>query len=607
MTGSLGRVRKAGRLDFSDAARKEGAALYRDKVDLLIRNSRVYNSYFKKFVDADVWILNGRIFYVDERKTGSCDASEVLDASGLYMVPGLVDIHMHIESSMMTPAAFCGRLVGCGVTTVVSEPHEMANVNGINGILDMIRAGENSPVDIFYGIPSCVPSTSPDLETTGGLIRCGDMERLKENRSVVCVGEVMNYRQIIRENHLEISKFLRKLRARDPIFPIEGHCPSLVGPDLAKFLYLGINGDHTEHTIEELRQRFAGGMFVEIQEKMLRREVLEFIAEHNLFEHFCFVTDDVMADTFYYKGHLDALVRRAIALGMAPEQAVYNATYTGARRMNLLDRGTLAPGKLADFLLLDDLEKFSVAATYKRGICVYRKGSPLPPAKASPGFPEAYYHSVRLAPQGEERLRIPVDAPAGSVPVRVIGIHDGSTRTTQEVREMPVKDGLLQWEGSGCLLAAVFERYGKNGNVGYGLLTGDCHKRGAVATSYAHDCHNVLVAGADVPDMLLALNRLIRLQGGIVVTDGGTVQAELRLNIGGILSDSPAGEVGAALARVREAMTRQGYRHSNPVMSFCTVTLPVSPALKLTDKGLIDVGSSRIVPLVLRDNPGGHS
>lgn len=568
-----------------------------EKADLLIRGAQVYNSYFRKFVQADVSILNGKFLYIDPKQSGQINYSRIVEAKGMYMVPGLIDIHMHIESSMLTPAAFCRRLAECGVTTIVSEPHEMANVNGIQGVLDMIQAGKQSPIDIFYGIPSCVPSTSPQLETTGGVISCEEMEQLKKDPSVACVGEVMNYRTIIHDNQLEITKFLLNLRKEDQIFPIEGHCPALVDLDLAKFLYLGINGDHTEHSLEELEQRFANGMFIEIQEKMLRTDVLHYITKHHLQEHFCFVTDDVMADTFCSQGHLNALVRKAIELGLPPEQAIYNASYTPARRMNLLDRGAIAPGKLADFLLLSQLEAFSIASVYKKGMCIFGECQTAVAVGPDMQFPEAYYHSIRLTPQNQSRFVIPMESDSHSVTVRVIEIQDGSTKTKEKLVEMPVKNGILQWEGSGCLLAAVFERYGKSQAVGYGLLTGDCHKLGAVATSYAHDCHNVLVAGSNPADLQTALNRVIEMQGGIAVAESGEIQAELPLPIGGILSERPAEEVGAKLARVREAMLHQGYRHYNPIMSFCTVTLPASPALKLTDKGLIDVGSCKIVPL----------
>ncbi len=570
-----------------------------NRIDVLVKNALVYNTYFKTFYPGDVWIKDGNVFYVDQKGTDPVEAGEVIDAKGYYMVPGLIDIHMHIESSMMTPEAFCNYVARCGVTTLVSEPHEIANVAGIRGIEAMIEAGKNSPVDVFYGIPSCVPSTSEELETTGGKITCEEMERLKENPHVVCVGEVMSYRQIIKENDLEIGRYINKLRKTDKIFPIEGHCPSLLDLDLAKFLYLGINGDHTEHSIEDLRQRFAAGMFMEIQEKMLKQEVIDLILDNHLEEHFCFVTDDVMADTLVTEGHLDSLIRSAIKLGMKPEQVIYNATYTSARRMNLLDRGVLAPGKVADFCLVSDLSEFKIESVYKNGRLAWSPDQKISSDKAY--FPQEYYHSIKLDQQKKEILLVKLDLEDGTYPVRVMEISSDRTRTKQSLVDMEVKDGVLKWEDSGCLLVTVFERYGKNGNVGYGFLNGVCHKRGAVASSYAHDNHNIIVAGNNHQDILAAVNRVIELQGGMVVADGGNVLAELALPVGGILSDEPAETIGAELGQVRAAMEQLGYQHYNPIMSFATLTLPVSPALKITDCGLIDVEQGKIIDLVVLD------
>ena len=224
-----------------------------------------------------------------------------------------------------------------------------------------------------------------------------------------------------------------------------------------------------------------------------------------------------------------------------------------------MDRGAIAPGKIADFLLLSDLDTFAVSATYKNGKCIWRRGQDEreQPAQEQHGpdrgqdmrFPEPYYHSIHLEFQEQSRFEVPMESDSGTVMVRVMEIQDGSTKTKEIIMEMPVRDGFLKWEGTGCLLAAVFERYGKGQAVGYGLVTGDCHKRGAVATSYAHDCHNILVAGANPADMKLALNRVIEMQGGMAAADGGRIQAELPLHVGGILSDRPAKEVGASLAR----------------------------------------------------------
>lgn len=573
-----------------------------EKADLLLQNVLVYNSVFRQFYPADVYILRGKIFYIDLKKEGLIPASCTIDAQGRYMAPGLVDIHMHIESSMMTPSSMAKRLAQCGVTTVVSEPHEMANVKGLDGILDMMEAGKDAPIDIYYGIPSCVPATSPDLETTGGVIDLDSMKSLLDNPQVVCVGEVMNYRQIIRENDLEIGKLLEYLSSAAPRYTIEGHCPSLLDVDLAKFIFLGIDSDHTEHSLEELKQRFFNGMFIEIQEKMLNREVLSFIEENELYGHFGFVTDDVMADTLREQGHLDAVLRKAIALGMTPEQAIYHATYTNAMRMKFTDRTMLSPGKLADFILLDDLKEFHIHATYKNGTCIYQEGEPQRLDDYTHHFPDSYCHTVRLHPVTQQAFTVHVeDAAATEALVEVMVISDGSTKTRREQVWLPVRDGEVQWEDTPYLLAVVLERYGKSlnaDNIGYGFITGDALKCGAAATTYAHDHHNLLAAGSNKADLELAVNTVIVNQGGITVTSQGEVTASLKLDIGGILSGATADCIGVDLKKVREALEKQGYKHYNPIMSFCTLSLLASPALKLSDKGLIDVAEGEIIPVV---------
>lgn len=287
------------------------------------------------------------------------------------MVPGLIDIHMHIESSMMTPAPFCHQLAKNGVTTIVAEPHEIANVFGDRGIYAMIKAEDNIDTSIFYGIPSSVPSTSEELETTGAVIDCEGMKKIAENPNVICVGEVMNYRKVIVDDTLEICRFIEYVKKEKPTYAIEGHCPKLLDLELSKFLYLGINGDHTEHTMEEFKQRFENGMFVEIQAKSIEKELIDYIKENNLYEHFSFVTDDVMADTFLNEGHLNVVMKKAVKEGLRIEDAIYSATYTPARRMHLLDRGVLAPGKKADFLFVEDLEKFEIKNTFIDGKEVY--------------------------------------------------------------------------------------------------------------------------------------------------------------------------------------------------------------------------------------------
>lgn len=578
-----------------------------EKVSLLIKHALVYNSYLKQFIPADVSVLDGKFFYIDREHSDQIEAEKILDARGLYMLPGLVDIHMHIESSMMTPGPFGRRLASCGVTTVVSEPHEMANVKGIRGILEMIRAAEGAPVDIYYGIPSSVPSTSEHLETTGGIIDCQAMKHLLEEKDVVCVGEIMNYRKIIRDgNDLEITKFLDYLRQEHPGYVIEGHCPSLVGLELAKFLYLGIDGDHTEHTLEEVKQRIENGMFMELQDKMLKDDVIGYIRDHQLYEYCGFVTDDTMADVLYKEGQLNRVVEKAIKKGFPPEQAIYCATYTPSRRMHLYDRGVIAPGKLADFMLVKDPACLSPEIVYKNGLEIFncQEASDL---EIKDTFPEDFYHSIQLPLLSAEDFRMPVSRflPKGSaipsqVTVRAVEVHPDRTQTTEKQVLMSVKDGYLDWKSSGCLLAMVLERHGKNGNIGYGFLTGSFLKTGTAAATYFHDHHNLFVAGDDEKDMELALRRILQLQGGLLTVRNGQILSELALPVCGILSDLPLKEIGTRLCQVRESLHQLGYEHANPIMSLGTLGLPVSPALKLTDHGLVDVKQGEIVPLIVQ-------
>ena len=569
-----------------------------EKVSLLIKNAKVFNSYLKKFIPADVSVRDGKFYYIDREQSQPFAADEVLDAKGMYMIPGLIDIHMHIESSMMTPGPFGNCLAEYGVTTIVSEPHEIANVKGMRGILEMISAAKDTPIDIYYGIPSSVPSTSEELETTGGVIDFASMKHLLEEKDVVCVGEIMNYRQIIRENDLEISRFLDYLRSERPGYVIEGHCPSLTGLDLAKFLYLGINGDHTEHTLEEVRQRIENGMFFEMQDKMLKEDVIAYIRDNHLFEYVSFVTDDTMADTLFEEGQLNAVVEKAIRKGFPLEQAIYCATYTPSRRMHLYDRGAIAPGLIADFQLLADPACLRPEYVYKNGAVIY-SGEKGVTVRAAHRFPEDFYHSVTLPPLTAEDFSVSAPEGISSVTVRAIEVSRERTQTKEVSVPMPERDGKICWQGSGCLLAMVIERHGKNGNIGYGFLTGDCLKEGAAATTYCHDHHNLLVAGANPEDMQIAVRRIRELNGGFLTVKDGHILAELALPVAGLLSETSLADTAKDLGAVRRSLEELGYVHYNPIMSFGTLGLPVSPALKITDKGLVDVKESKIVPLII--------
>lgn len=567
------------------------------EVQLIIKNLNIYNSYFKKFIKGDVVINEGKFVHIGKGYEDRFTSKNTIEGNEKYIIPGFIDIHMHIESSMTIPSEFSKAVIKHGVTTVVADPHEIANVFGIEGIKEFMKSEEK--VDIFYGIPSSVPSTSKDLETTGGEIKVDEVLELLNYNKVRCLGEVMNFKDLIEDETSTINKIINLSKERKYNFPLEGHCPKISGVDLSLYIYRGVNGDHTQQNVSSLEEKIRNGMFIEIQHKSMSKENIEFLIENNLYEHFCLATDDVMADKLNW-GHINKLVEKAIELGMTVENAIYVATYTPARRMGLLDRGSIAPGMIADFSLIEDIEKLEIKSVYKYGEEVYSKENGLKEEyfTEKSKIKEEFYNSIKLNEINEEDLNVNVPSDyEEKVTCRTMKVESGSTFTEEGEITLNIKDGKLDWQGNNCCLIAVFERYGKNKNIAFGLVEGMVIKEGAVGTTWAHDHHNLMIMGNNVSDMLLVANKIIKIGGGYAVANKGEILAYLELPIGGIISDEPIEGVGKALGDIRDAMKSLGYNHMNEIMSFSTLSLPVSPALKITDKGLIDVRKHEIVSL----------
>ena len=553
--------------------------------DFILKNVMVYQTFRQCFEKRDVAVAGEKFYCVSPAI--SYPGVREIDGKGRYMLPGLVDIHMHIESSMTYPGEFSRITLPYGVTTVVADAHEMANVFGMDGIRAFMA--QKTKQDIFWAIPSSVPATNEKLETAGASLGVKEISEMASLDGVLCLGEIMNYKDLSAEGESRTRDLINVCRNAGKNLRIEGHCPGLTGADLNRFIYEGVDADHTQQTPQSVMEKTELGMFLELQFKSLTPEVMKTVCDNELYENVALVTDDTMADKLL-TGHLNKIIETAVRAGMPMEKAIYCATWTPSRRMHLDDRGMIAPGKIADFMLLDSLDGIDPVVVYKKGECVYCKDEEACGAAeaAACSFPDPFYHTINCRPAEISDFVLKAEDPDGTF----------GTATTPVKRRVEVKDGVLDWKSAGLSLAVVFERYGKNGNVGYGLVEGALTKPGAVATTWSHDSHNLFVLGTDENDMKLAQRRVLELQGAYVVFAGGKSLAEARLTIGGIVSDQPIEVLGQELKEVRAAMEGLGYVNNNVIMSMSTLCLPVSPKLKLTDHGLLTVPGQEHVPLV---------
>lgn len=555
-----------------------------DYVDLIIENGNVYNTFLQKFENKDIAILDGKFYYISSNMK-ELKAKNIVDYKDKYIIPGFIDIHMHIESSMTVPSQFSKMVLPHGVTTVVADPHEIANVLGIDGINYFLSS--DTTLDIFYGIPSSVPSTNSNLETTGGKILEEDVLELLKNPKIMCLGEVMNFKDLVSKDNTLIKKIIKICKETKPHLPIEGHCPKISGLDLAKFIYAGVDADHTQQTPESIYEKITNGMFLEIQRKSINKNTIKTLVDNNFYEYFAFVTDDVMADHLK-EGHLNKIVKLAVDLGMPINKAIYCATYTPARRMNLFDRGAISIGKIADFIIIDNLEDLKIKDVYKNGKLYIGEND------KKESFPDYVYNTVKCNKATLDDFELKTNK-KDSVDCNVIQVGKDSTFTKRVIRNLPIVDGKINWEDSGLSLLVVYERYKKTGNKSYALVEGTINKKGAIATTWAHDHHNLMVIGTSKKDMLLAQNSIIDMQGGYIVCEDKQIKAKAILNVGGIINDGDINQLSKNIKDVRKAMKNLGYEHINEIMSFSTLSLPVSPEIKITDKGILDTRSQKFI------------
>ncbi|MDR7537771.1 MAG: adenine deaminase C-terminal domain-containing protein [Armatimonadota bacterium] len=566
------------------------AAAGRRPFDWLITNVRIVNVYTGEVLPGHIGIaggLFGRVFSLDDPLP---PAAQVTDGRGRFAVPGLVDCHLHIESTMVMPPAFAEAVVPRGVLTVTPDPHEIANVMGLDGVRLMLEASRGLPLDVFFQVPSSVPATN--LETAGARIGPAEVAEALSWDGVIALGEVMDYPAVIAGEPRVHEILAEALRAGAVI---EGHAPNVAGAGLAAFVAAGIDSDHTLMTPALALERLRSGMTVLLQEKSLSPDIVRAVEVAAQALNLCLVTDDVLPDDLLARGHLDLVLREAVRMGLDPVEAIRAATLAPARRMRLHDRGAIAPGLVAHLVLVGDLEEFAAEMVFARGTLVARDGGlepgviAIPPATAGRG-------TVRIEAPTVERFRIAAPTGRREVRVRVMEMNQVNTFTKCVDAVLPVAGGAVAWESSDLSLAAVFERHGRTGSAGYGFVRGAL-REGAVASTWAHDSHNLLVVGRSPREMAIAARWVVDHGGGMAAVRGGTVLAGVPLPVAGIVSDQPVAVVGPQVAALRRALADLGFVHRSPIMTLGVLTLAVSPELKLTDRGLVDVNAGRLVPL----------
>lgn len=543
--------------------------------DLLIRDCQLVNVLSGEIHSANVAVKDGVILGF-----GDYEAATTLDAGGRFVCPGLVEGHIHIESTLLDPVRFARLAAAHGTAVTVCDPHELANVMGLDGIRWLLEITRDLPMDIRCMMPSCVPATH--LETSGAVISAEDIHAMLEEfpERILGLAEIMNYPGVLYEDPQVLSKIAAAAGR-----PMDGHAPGLTGFDLNAYVLAGPGSDHEACVLAEAREKLRAGMHVMIREGSSEKNLLELLPllnDHNS-QNCSLVTDDRHVDDLLREGHLDHTIRLAVKHGLSPLRAIQMASINTARYFGLRRRGAIAPGYRADFVLLDDLETFAVHSVYLAGKDI--ETLDWTPARTA----LRVVQSMHLGDLSPACLDMPI--PAGRRRVRVIRTVPGQIVTEQDLVEPRVQDGLVHAEPSADVAKlAVFERHHGSGKVGLGLVRGLGLASGALASTVAHDSHNLIVAGISDADMLLAVRTLAQCGGGFVCVDQGRVLELLPLPLAGLMSDQEPAIVAANLDRLNAAACSLGCpAHINPFMQLSFLSLPVIPRLRLTDTGLVDV------------------
>ena len=541
----------------------------REKADLVLKNAKYLNVFSNEFLCGDIAVANGLIAGV-----GKYDGKTEIDVSGKLVLPGFIDAHIHLESSMVTPAEFAKAVVAHGTTTVITDPHEIANVLGIDGVEYMIQASQNLPIDVHFMMPSCVPAT--EIDESGAELDCKDIDLYLDNKKVLGLAEMMNYVGVINGDKNVLSKIVTSQAHHKKI---DGHAPELSGNDLNAYIAAGVYSDHECSTFENALEKLRKGQFIMIREGTAAHNLkaLMPLLTQQYYSRCMFATDDKHPSDLLHGGHIDYIVKQALKNGADPIVALKTATHHAARYFLLNNKGAIASGYLADIVVVDNLEDFNVETVFKRGKLVFDgevKDFSAPTVDEK--LAEKCFDTFHLDSVTPSSFK--VDGKLG-----LIGLVGGEllTRNIGTADKIDVENDILK--------IACIERHKGTNHIGVGYVKGYSLKSGAVATSVAHDSHNIITVGCNDDDIAVAVNAIRDSKGGIAVVENGKIKALLELPIAGLMSDEPLTTVNEKLEKAKSSAYELGADKSiDPFMTLSFLSLPVIPSLRITTKGVFD-------------------
>ena len=541
----------------------------REKADLVLKNAKYLNVFSNEFLCGDIAVANGLIASV-----GKYDGKTEIDVSGKLVLPGFIDAHIHLESSMVTPAEFAKAVVAHGTTTVITDPHEIANVMGIDGVEYMIQASQNLPIDVHFMMPSCVPAT--EIDESGAELDCKDIDLYLDNKKVLGLAEMMNYVGVINGDKNVLSKIVTSQAHHKKI---DGHAPELSGNDLNAYIAAGVYSDHECSTFENALEKLRKGQFIMIREGTAAHNLkaLMPLLTQQYYSRCMFATDDKHPSDLLYGGHIDYIVKQALKNGADPIVALKTATHHAARYFLLNNKGAIASGYLADIVVVNNLEDFNVETVFKCGKLVFDgevKDFSAPTVDEK--LAEKCFDTFHLDSVTPSSFK--VDGKLG-----LIGLVGGEllTRNLGTADKIDVENDILK--------IACIERHKGTNHIGVGYVKGYSLKSGAVATSVAHDSHNIITVGCNDDDIAVAVNAIKDSKGGIAVVENGKIKALLELPIAGLMSDEPLTTVNEKLENAKSSAYELGADKSiDPFMTLSFLSLPVIPSLRITTKGVFD-------------------